>query len=65
MTGSNGNPSEMGSLHYIHPPHTGQTNPYEQAILSVGSIIQDYDATKLFPAYGIVFKLLFNLKAFI
>ncbi|ODN05578.1 Copine-8 [Orchesella cincta] len=27
-------------------------NPYEQAIQAVGEIIQDYDQTKKFPAYG-------------
>ncbi|KAK6635208.1 hypothetical protein RUM44_000459 [Polyplax serrata] len=48
FTGSNGNPSSPDSLHYI----SNQPNMYEQAIISVGSIIQDYDTDKQFPVLG-------------
>eukprot|EP00041_Stephanoeca_diplocostata_P016587 m.327581 g.327581 ORF g.327581 m.327581 type:complete len:580 (+) comp20415_c0_seq2:185-1924(+) len=49
FTGSNGNPALPTSLHYVNPY---QPNEYEQAIRAVGSIIQDYDTDKLFPAMG-------------
>lgn len=47
--GSNGNPLLPESLHYICP---GNLNSYEQAILSVVSIIEDYDSDKQFPVLG-------------
>jgi len=51
FTGSNGHPSSPTSLHFIDP--SGHTlNEYQQAILSVGSIVQDYDHDRLFPVYG-------------
>lgn len=46
--GSNGNPLEQSSLHYI----SNMPNLYEQAIISVGGIIQDYDSDKQFPVLG-------------
>ncbi|XP_073974239.1 copine-8-like isoform X2 [Rhodnius prolixus] len=49
FTGSNGNPLLPESLHYICP---GNLNSYEQAILSVVSIIEDYDSDKQFPVLG-------------
>jgi hypothetical protein len=49
FTGSNGNPQSPDSLHYINPR---VPNQYEQAISSVGSIVQDYDSDKMFPVYG-------------
>ncbi|XP_075222008.1 copine-8-like [Lycorma delicatula] len=49
FTGSNGNPQSPDSLHYVSP---GSFNSYEQAILEVGSIIEDYDSDKLFPVLG-------------
>ncbi|CAG7719279.1 unnamed protein product [Allacma fusca] len=53
MTGSNGDPNDPGSLHYRNAAHLNTSgNPYEQAISAVGEIIQDYDNTKFFPAYG-------------
>ncbi|XP_021936016.1 copine-8-like isoform X2 [Zootermopsis nevadensis] len=48
FTGSNGNPAMPESLHYI----SNIPNAYEQAIQSVGRIIQDYDTDKLFPVLG-------------
>lgn len=47
-TASNGNPSDPSSLHY-----TGTAaNPYELAITSVVSIIEDYDSDKMLPVLG-------------
>eukprot|EP00729_Bicosta_minor_P026774 gene26774-22079_t len=46
FTGSNGDPTQPTSLHYMNP-HA--PNEYIQAIQAVGTIIQDYDADKLFP----------------
>ncbi|KAM6340957.1 copine-1 isoform 6-T14 [Alca torda] len=49
FTGSNGDPKSPDSLHYISPDGI---NEYLIAIWSVGSVVQDYDADKLFPAFG-------------
>ncbi|XP_070574849.1 copine-2-like [Ptychodera flava] len=49
FTGSNLNPDEPTSLHYINPGHPNQ---YSQAIMAVGNVIQDYDSDKMFPALG-------------
>ncbi|CAH1388810.1 unnamed protein product [Nezara viridula] len=54
FTGSNGNPSNPDSLHFI--TEFGQ-NAYEQAIISVGTIIEDYDSDKQFPVLGFGAKL--------
>ncbi|XP_071816097.1 copine-8-like isoform X1 [Apostichopus japonicus] len=54
FTGSNGNPRHSNSLHYINPY---QPNHYEQAIMSVGEVIQDYDSDKLFPVLGFGAKI--------
>ncbi|OXA46122.1 copine-8 [Folsomia candida] len=51
FTGSNGDPSDAHSLHHFTTSDL-RGNPYEQAIQSVGEIIQDYNPTKLFPVYG-------------
>ncbi len=40
FTGSNGDPSSPSSLHFIDPT---RPNEYTRALLSVGSICQDYD----------------------
>ncbi|XP_071671744.1 copine-1 isoform X3 [Patagioenas fasciata] len=49
FTGSNGDPRSPDSLHYISPDGI---NEYLIAIWSVGSVVQDYDTDKLFPAFG-------------
>jgi len=54
FTGSNGDPTQPTSLHYMNPY---QPNEYVQAIQAVGTIIQDYDADKLFPSLGYGAKL--------
>ena len=40
FTASNGDPRNPQSLHYINPY---QPNEYQKAILTVGTVIQDYD----------------------
>jgi hypothetical protein len=47
FTGSNGESSSPTSLHYL-----GDFNKYEQAISSVGSILEVYDNDRNFPVYG-------------
>ncbi|EPY73870.1 Copine-3 (Copine III)-like protein [Camelus ferus] len=49
FTGSNGDPRSPDSLHYISP---NGVNEYLTAIWSVGLVVQDYDADKMFPAFG-------------
>ena len=48
FTGSNGNPKNPNSLHYIGT----NSNAYEIAIRSCGSIVAYYDYDQLFPAFG-------------
>lgn len=50
FTASNGHPQDPKSLHHLKPGF--QDNQYTTAIKSVGSIIEDYDTDKLFPALG-------------
>ena len=40
FTGSNGDPSQPSSLHYIDPY---KPNQYTQALVAVGQVCQDYD----------------------
>lgn len=54
FTASNGNPSQIDSLHYNTPQQPSQ---YVQALQAVGGIIEDYDSDKLFPAFGFGAKL--------
>ncbi|XP_041453953.1 copine-8-like isoform X2 [Lytechinus variegatus] len=49
FTASNGDPRTPNSLHYMNPY---QPNHYLRALRAVGTVIQDYDADKLFPALG-------------
>ncbi|XP_014278069.1 copine-8 [Halyomorpha halys] len=49
FTGSNGDPRNRESLHYINDTNM---NLYEQAIMSVGNIIENYDSDKQFPVLG-------------
>jgi hypothetical protein len=50
FTASNGVPTGKTSLHYIDP--SGDLNAYQQAMLSVGTIVEPYDTDKKFPVYG-------------
>ncbi|XP_071958749.1 copine-3-like [Antedon mediterranea] len=54
FTGSNGDPREPTSLHYISET---TPNEYIKAIMAVGQVIQDYDTDKLFPALGFGAKI--------
>jgi hypothetical protein len=51
FTGSNGDPRTADSLHYISRI-PNQLNEYQQAILNVGRIVEQYDHDKLFLVYG-------------
>ncbi|EGR30079.1 hypothetical protein IMG5_142720 [Ichthyophthirius multifiliis] len=51
FTASNGAIQQPNSLHYINP-NNQQLNQYQQAILSVGEILLDYDFDKKVPCYG-------------
>ena len=56
FTTSNGGDyiGDSTSLHYIG----GDThNPYEQAIASVGKVLEDYDTDKKYPVYGFGAKI--------
>ncbi|CAM9119071.1 unnamed protein product, partial [Laminaria digitata] len=55
FTGSNGHPSHPQSLHHVD--QSGSLNQYQQAIWSIGHILQDYDSDKMFPVYGFGGKL--------
>lgn len=49
FTASNGAPIDPQSLHFISPH---RPNSYEIALRSVGEIIQHYDSSQLYPAFG-------------
>ena len=49
-TGSNGDPRQPNSLHYLHPG--GALTAYEQAISGVGRVLELYDHDKIFQCYG-------------
>jgi hypothetical protein len=49
FTGSNGDPRNPSSLHFMSPT---TPNQYVNAVVSVGDILVDYDVDKLLPTYG-------------
>jgi len=49
FTGSNGDPREPGTLHYMAGE---EKNDYEKAIVSIGTILANYDHDKQFPVFG-------------
>ena len=49
FTASNKDPEDPKSLHHMNPPNL---NLYQQAILSVGEILQKYNHTHQIPCYG-------------
>ena len=65
FTGSNGDPKDPRSLHFIAG---AEPNQYERAIYSCGNIMAYYDYDQLFPCYGFGAKIgnvptpLFNLN---
>eukprot|EP00826_Nyctotherus_ovalis_P056715 TRINITY_DN7715_c0_g1_i5.p1 TRINITY_DN7715_c0_g1~~TRINITY_DN7715_c0_g1_i5.p1 ORF type:complete len:618 (+),score=175.02 TRINITY_DN7715_c0_g1_i5:73-1854(+) len=48
FTASNGYPRSKSSLHYFNP----KTNPYINAIQSIGRVLQEYDSDKNIPVFG-------------
>ena len=65
FTGSNGNPNDPRSLHFIGGQ---EPNQYERAIYACGNIMAYYDYDQLFPCYGFGAKInnqptpIFNLN---
>ena len=65
FTGSNKDPNNSNSLHYING---NEPNQYEKAINSCGYIVGHYDYDKIFPCFGFGAKInntpkqLFNLN---
>ena len=49
FTGSNGDPRNPRSLHYMDP---ARPNQYVRALMSVGDILLEYDTDKQVPAFG-------------
>lgn len=49
FTGSNGDPCDDDSLHYISDHGDNQ---YETALKTVGNVLEHYDTDKMFPSYG-------------
>lgn len=49
FTASNGRHTDPNSLHFLSP---GRMNNYEISLRAVGEIIQHYDSSQLFPAFG-------------
>ena len=49
--GSNGDPSNPKSLHYIGE---NGMNQYEQAIRAVGNVLAPYDSDNQYPVWGFV-----------
>ena len=49
FTGSNGDPRQPTSLHYMDPV---RPNQYVRAIMGVGDILMEYDTDKQVPAFG-------------
>ncbi|KAI8827199.1 KIAA1599 protein-like protein [Fimicolochytrium jonesii] len=54
FTASNGDPRNPSSLHFVNP---NAFNHYQEAIVSVGTILEPYDTDKRFPIYGFGAKL--------
>lgn len=50
FTGSNGDPRQPGTLHYFNPD--GSMNDYQKAIMSIASILSNYDSDKKYPVWG-------------
>ena len=49
FTGSNGNPRDPKSLHYMDPQ---APNQYMRAMMGVGDVLMAYDTDKMIPAFG-------------
>lgn len=60
FTASNKAPNDPQSLHYLS---LNQPNSYEIALKSVGEILQYYDSSQMYPAFGKLNKKLFFLSS--
>ncbi|XP_062500941.1 copine-4-like [Corticium candelabrum] len=54
FTASNGDPKTATSLHFLNPY---EPNEYMKALVAVGSVCEQYDTDKLFPAFGFGAKI--------
>lgn len=63
FTASNGSPTDPQSLHFL----SSVPNSYEVALRSVGEIIQSYDTSQMYPAFGKWFrnKKIFEITFFV
>jgi hypothetical protein len=52
FTGSNGDPMNPSSLHYIDRSGMGRMNQYQSAIAAVGQVLEEYDTDKRYPVFG-------------
>jgi hypothetical protein len=50
---SNGDPKDPSSLHHFDPKHPERHNPYEEAMMQVGKVLETYACGKRFMAYGL------------
>lgn len=57
FTATNGPPHDPQSLHFLSP-FGNRPNPYEIALRSIGDIIQHYDSTGMYPAFGIYYRII-------
>jgi len=57
FTQSNKRVTDPNSLHYYSP---GVFNPYMQAIISIGAVLEHYDSDQAFPMYGFGARLPFR-----
>lgn len=52
FTASNGPAYDISSLHYINASACLQYNQYEQAVLAIGNVLENYDTDRMYPVYG-------------
>lgn len=57
FTASNGSPMDPQSLHFL----SSVPNSYEIALRSVGDIIQSYDTSQMYPAFGRCFFIRYKI----
>lgn len=52
FTGSNGEPKNPRSLHFVHPSDRSRLNQYEKSIKDVGEVLEPYDTDKKYSVFG-------------
>jgi len=52
FTGSNGDPRQPGTLHYLGRGDPNYHNDYQKAISAILNVLAPYDHDKMFPVYG-------------